>query len=211
MKSGLLSILACPICKSYPLQLKIFKWETTISKFNELENIIAEKTIDQLKRDTNIKITKTKNKILVRDNIIRSEKKFSSYIEEVRKINHDILAIKDNTKTFSDKILILIKKELFNKIKENNIDKHNENLIKIFEQIEFYIYLLNWYLFYAEIEEGIMVCDKCNRWFPIIETIPQMLPDEVRNKKTEKEFLHKWKDLIEEKVLNLGKPFNLSQ
>ena len=69
--------------------------------------------------------------------------------------------------------------------------------------------MLNWYLFYAEIEEGIMICKKCNRWFPIIQTIPQMLPDGLRKEKPEKEFLQKWKDNIEEEILLKAIPFNI--
>jgi len=34
-----------------------------------------------------------------------------------------------------------------------------------------------------EIEEGILICSNCNRWYPIIETIPHMLPDDLREEK----------------------------
>ena len=38
------------------------------------------------------------------------------------------------------------------------------------------------------ISEGALFCQKCSRFYPIIEEIPIMLPDELRNKKQEIEF-----------------------
>ncbi|MDT7865100.1 MAG: Trm112 family protein [Thermoproteota archaeon] len=60
-----------------------------------------------------------------------------------------------------------------------------------------------------EIVEGIIICNKCNRWYPIIDEIPIMLPDELRNEKEDKEFLKKWKEKIPEKILISGLPFHL--
>ncbi|HZW82158.1 MAG TPA: Trm112 family protein, partial [Candidatus Deferrimicrobium sp.] len=31
-----------------------------------------------------------------------------------------------------------------------------------------------------EIVEGLIVCPKCQRWYPIRDEIPEMLPDELR-------------------------------
>jgi len=211
LRLGLLSILACPICKYYPLKLNIFKWETDEEKFKQVEDTITEKKIEQLKNETIIKIIKNEKELRIKDNIVRSEKNFNDYIEELKKINDDILAIRDDSKTISKKILKIIIDELFSKIPEYKKDEITKNQIEIFEEIKYYIYLLNWYLFYPEIEEGIMFCNKCNRWFPITETIPQMLPDEVRREKPEKDFLKKWKDLIEDKIIIEGKPFNLKE
>ena len=45
----------------------------------------------------------------------------------------------------------------------------------------------------AEIIEGILVCPKCLRWYPIHEKLPQMLPDEFRDKTEEMSFIKKWK------------------
>ena len=59
------------------------------------------------------------------------------------------------------------------------------------------------------IQDGIMICDNCKRWYPISEAIPQMLPDNLRVKKDEIKFLNKWKDLISKEVLEEGRPFNL--
>jgi len=60
-----------------------------------------------------------------------------------------------------------------------------------------------------EIVEGIIICPKCLRWYPIRDEIPEMLPDELREEKDELPFLQKWRDKIPEKILYEGKPFNL--
>jgi len=76
------------------------------------------------------------------------------------------------------------------------IDKHHPLELHVFEEKE-------------EIVEGLLVCSKCNRYYPIIEEIPHMLPDELREKAEDTGFLKKWQEKIPEKILNEGKPFNL--
>jgi uncharacterized protein YbaR (Trm112 family) len=76
------------------------------------------------------------------------------------------------------------------------IDKHHPLELHVFEEKE-------------EIVEGLLVCSKCNRYYPIIEEIPHMLPDELREKVEDIGFLKKWQEKIPEKILNEGKPFNL--
>ena len=60
-----------------------------------------------------------------------------------------------------------------------------------------------------EIEEGLLLCTECNRWYPIIEDIPHMLPDALREEKDDLAFLQKWRDKISKEILESGKPFNL--
>ncbi len=60
-----------------------------------------------------------------------------------------------------------------------------------------------------EVDIGVLYCSSCGRWYPIMEEIPRMLPDELRSKKEELEFLRKYKDKIPEKIVYEGKPFNL--
>lgn len=59
------------------------------------------------------------------------------------------------------------------------------------------------------ISEGILFCDKCYRFFPIITEIPVMLPDELRERKTDVEFLQKWRDKIPDKIIKHGNPWHL--
>lgn len=77
------------------------------------------------------------------------------------------------------------------------IDKHHPLELYVFEERE-------------EIVEGIILCPKCMRWYPIRDEIPEMLPDELRNEREEIEFLMKWRDKVPEKILLEGRPFNLS-
>lgn len=53
------------------------------------------------------------------------------------------------------------------------------------------------------ITDGVLICSKCNRFYPIIDEIPVMLPDELRKKEEDIEFLSKWvKKLPEQTVYN---------
>jgi uncharacterized protein len=58
--------------------------------------------------------------------------------------------------------------------------------------------------------DGALLCEACGRFYPIIDEIPVMLPDELRNKKEDLEFLGKWKDRLPKETLTAGKPVNLS-
>jgi uncharacterized protein YbaR (Trm112 family) len=60
-----------------------------------------------------------------------------------------------------------------------------------------------------EIVSGIIICSKCNRWYPIIDEIPHMLPDDLREEKEDVAFLRKWKDKIPRTTLVEGRPFKL--
>ena len=59
------------------------------------------------------------------------------------------------------------------------------------------------------ISEGVLLCTKCSRFYPIIEEIPIMLPDELRDKKLEIDFLKKNKDNLPEKIVKTGLPWHL--
>ncbi|HEX2409488.1 MAG TPA: Trm112 family protein [Nitrososphaeraceae archaeon] len=57
--------------------------------------------------------------------------------------------------------------------------------------------------------EGILYCKKCLRFYPIIDEIPIMLPDELREKEKDLEFLNKWKNNIPQKILDNANPWHL--
>ncbi|MGB9135191.1 MAG: Trm112 family protein [Candidatus Bathyarchaeia archaeon] len=76
------------------------------------------------------------------------------------------------------------------------IDKHYPLELHVFEEKE-------------EVIEGLIVCPKCLRWYPIRDEIPEMLPDELRDSKDELPFLEKWKDNVPKTILSEGNPFNL--
>jgi uncharacterized protein YbaR (Trm112 family) len=62
-----------------------------------------------------------------------------------------------------------------------------------------------------EILNGILICYKCNRWYPIVDEIPQLLPDELREPNEDLSFLKKYSEKVPEKILKEGKPFNLKE
>ncbi len=78
------------------------------------------------------------------------------------------------------------------------IDKYYPLELHVFEEKE-------------EIVEGMIICPKCQRWYPIRDEIPEMLPDELRGKKDEMPFLRKWKHKFPKEILFNGKPFNLGK
>jgi uncharacterized protein YbaR (Trm112 family) len=76
------------------------------------------------------------------------------------------------------------------------IDKHYPLDLHVFEEKE-------------EIVEGLLVCSECGRWYPIMDEIPQLLPDDLREQRDELSWLSKWKERTPPRVLKEGKPFNL--
>jgi uncharacterized protein YbaR (Trm112 family) len=76
------------------------------------------------------------------------------------------------------------------------IDKHHPLDLHVFDEKN-------------EVVEGIIVCTECNRFYPIIDEIPHMLPDNLRSKDEDLKFLKKWIQKLPEKVKTQGKPFNL--
>lgn len=57
--------------------------------------------------------------------------------------------------------------------------------------------------------EGALFCQKCSRFYPIIEEIPIMLPDELRDKKQEIVFLKDNKEKLPEKITAHASPWHL--
>jgi len=59
------------------------------------------------------------------------------------------------------------------------------------------------------VSEGALYCTECGRFYPIIEEIPIMLPDELRDKKQETDFLERVKDVLPQKIIKDAKPWHL--
>jgi uncharacterized protein YbaR (Trm112 family) len=57
--------------------------------------------------------------------------------------------------------------------------------------------------------DGVLLCSECGRYYPIIDEIPVMLPDDLRNRKEDTAFLERWKVKIPERVVHGGKPWSL--
>ena len=59
------------------------------------------------------------------------------------------------------------------------------------------------------IKEGVLFCSQCSRFYPIIEEIPVMLPDELLDKEKDIQFLQKWHEKIPSKIIKNGHPWHL--
>ena len=57
--------------------------------------------------------------------------------------------------------------------------------------------------------EGAIYCTKCSRFYPIIEEIPIMLPDELRDKNQDMEFLKRNQIKLPEKITKQASPRHL--
>jgi len=60
-----------------------------------------------------------------------------------------------------------------------------------------------------KITEGALYCKECSRFFPIIDEIPIMLPDELRDKKQDIEFLKRNTKELPEKIITQALPWHL--
>ena len=57
--------------------------------------------------------------------------------------------------------------------------------------------------------EGALYCTDCSRFFPIIEEIPIMMPDDLRDKKQDLEFLKNNQEILPEKIIKQASPWHL--
>lgn len=59
------------------------------------------------------------------------------------------------------------------------------------------------------IEDGMLFCNSCLRFYPIVEEIPIILPDELRDKNNDLDILRKWSKSLPEKVVKRSLPWHL--
>ncbi|AAY80175.1 Trm112 family protein [Sulfolobus acidocaldarius] len=130
MKYRLLDLLACPICKHFPLQYHIFSY---------------------------------------------------------KKIQREI---KDEKKPLC---------EIFCSFKNININEAKSSDLPCDECYQY------------EIVDALLYCPNCKRWYPVIDEIPRMLPDKLRKKEEEIDFLKRYKDKIPTNIVEEGLPFNLKE
>ena len=101
-----------------------------------------------------------------------------------------------------------------NKQKENsstlNSDEENNNIVKQNKNDGGNkAYEINHNEKVIVVIDGILYCKKCSRFYPIIDEIPIMLPDELREKEKDLQFLKKWKHSIPEDILTNSNPWHL--
>jgi len=207
MKPWLFDILACPIDKYFPLDLYIFSYETKEEEFKEILDVYEKRDINLIKKEEIIEIREEKGKIQIKDDIIIEKSPIDTYLNLIISSINEIDFI-------HDKSSLKLSKQCFNIIKhdiKDKITKFSNNIE--YEQIENILpelYFLNKIKIETEVETGLLFCSKCKRWYPIIETIPQMLPDEYRDEKAEIQFLKTNKNLLDNDFFKQNlKPFNV--
>ncbi len=208
MKLWLLEILACPIDKSFPLELTVFKWENEGKEDDKIKQLIEmykNKQVLPPKTETPLHLEiKDDNKLYINDFLILKPTPLKSYLQElIQKLTElDLVndlsqwqgknALKLCSETINENLKDALKKitEISN---ANPTQEDSEKIMKIYESIIPDLEFLNLFKYNLEIDEAVIKCPKCNRWFPVFETIPQMLPDEVRNSESDRKFKEKWK------------------
>jgi uncharacterized protein YbaR (Trm112 family) len=207
MKPWLFDILACPIDKYFPLKLYIFSFENKLEEFQSIINSYENRDIKSIKNEDVIHISHEKGAYFVKDNIIIEKTKLPVYLNLILSSINEFKNIFDKSPNeFSKKCFEIIKSEV-----KSNIMKFSEKVnLNELESILPELHFINKIKLDLEIESGILFCDECKRWYPIIETIPQMLPDKYRKEEQEIEFLKTNKNLLSERFFHQDlKPFNI--
>lgn len=62
-----------------------------------------------------------------------------------------------------------------------------------------------------EIDAGILYCPECRRWYPIMEEIPILLPDEMRKKEEDLKLMREFKNKVPEHIMKEGRPWSLGE
>ena len=186
MKPWLLNILACPIDKHHPLDVYFFTWETSEGEISGhvkdagLLNEKHEKGYSQIAKQ-------------YVDGTISSE--------AIRKI-------KDSSGSNDTSGLLAVALDALNRLgdlqepsEESLLQDHKRDLDALYR-----------YMNLVEVDAGLLVCPECGRWYPVgsaVETIPEMLPDDLREKDRDLKWMEKWTDLIPKQVTEEGRPYNL--
>jgi uncharacterized protein YbaR (Trm112 family) len=188
MKPWLLNILACPIDKHHPLEAHFFTWETH-------EEVIKKYT-------DNIGTPSSEHD--------RNYKQLAKQLTDGTISPTAIKNITDLSKSQNSKNLLTRAIDAIVRFEEAE-EKSEEALLKeCLKDID----ALNRYMHLLEVDAGLLVCPECGRWYPIgsaVETIPEMLPDDLREKDRDLEWMEKWSHLIPVKVLEEGKPYSIKK
>ncbi len=193
--------------KHFPLKLFIFSFETNQDEFQSFLEIYERRDVDYIKKQKIIEISKEKDNIFLKDNITIEKNQIEDYFKLILSSINELKNIIDKTSNkVSKRCFFLILNEINRKVLDFSKTLDINGIGNVFPEL----YLLNKIKLETEIESGLLFCEKCKRWFPIIETIPQMLPDEYRDEKKDIQFLKTNKNLLDEEFFKQDlKPFNM--
>ena len=207
MKPWLFDILACPIDKFFPLKLYIFSFENETEEFQSIITIYTNRDISLIKKEKIIEISQEDNELFLKDKIIIEKSRLKTYLDLTTSSLTEFENVFDKTtNNLSKKCFEILNNEVKLRIVEFSNNPDFDQLDSILPEL----YFINKIKLEIEIETGILFCSKCKRWYPIINTIPQMLPDKYRDQKKEIDFLENHKNLLDENFFNQDlKPFKI--
>jgi len=185
MKPWLLNILACPIDKHHPLEAHFFTWETSEEKIDGNADSAGTPSSEHEK----------------------NYKQMAKQLTDGTISPPAIKNIKDSSESQGSKSLLAGALDALAGIGDTDSKSEADVLKEYPTEID----ALNKYMHLLEVDAGLLVCPECGRWYPIgsaVETIPEMLPDDLREKERDLEWMEKWSHLIPEKVLGEGKPYS---
>lgn len=188
MNPWLVNILACPICKHHPLKAYFYSWETPDEEIREVS-----------KSEMNFDVDARSLEVLVRE-----------FVEGIISITA-LDAIKDLSGNRITSQLAANAKDTATKL-EKTI-KSGKSVEEILKDSKPDLNIIHSYFHLISVAEGLLLCDGCDRWYPIgssVVGVPEMLPDDLRRRKSDMAFLRKWRKHIPEKVLREGRPVNLA-
>jgi len=116
--------------------------------------------------------------------------------------------INDHTESMHTSELLVDVFKFLNRL-EFEEDKSAENLLSRYPEGMDVLYR---YLNLIEVEEGLLRCPECGRWYPIgnsVETIPELMPDDLRDQEKDLAWLEKWSEKLPDSVKAEGKPYHL--
>ncbi|MFW9820024.1 MAG: Trm112 family protein [Candidatus Thorarchaeota archaeon] len=209
MKTWLFDILACPLDKSFPLKLYIFSFENEPEEFQSLIKIYEKRDINFIKNEALIELSHDKNGSYIRDNIIIEKTNLKNYLTLIYSslIEFENIFDKSSNK-FSRKCIELMNSTVKSRIMEFIENPNSEQFDKILPEL----YFINKIKLDFEIKTGLLYCSSCKRWYPIIDTIPQMLPDKYRDEIKDVEFLERHKNLLEKEFFDQDiKPYKIKK
>ncbi len=213
MKPFLTEILACPIDKSYPLDVFIFKWEDPspeILDFFKNPKPTMEGAIKAFEKNLLNTENDEDGNLLARDLIVLGKKPLPEYLHLILEKIKELEVFHDTTDSVLVHQLAKILSSVRDKIKLASDDlKKGIVPSEVILKVEMDLNLLNAYKQRVEVEEGLLRCPQCKRWYPIVETIPQMLPDNLRHQKKDLEFLAKWQARVPKDIPTEGQPWHL--
>ena len=198
------------ISHGHPLALELMDSIEAVEyqpDFNAFIEIFERKDLDIIEKEEIIEISFEDDTCYIKDNIVIEKTEIVDYFNQIIQSMNELDNIVDSTANILSKkcfeiIESIVKPQILQFSKELNPNQMSGILPEL--------YFLNKFKLETEIESGLIFCNKCNRWYPIIETIPQMLPDEFRNEEKEIKFLQNNKNLLDEEFFKQDlKPFGI--